>query len=158
MSLLMLSLYEYRISAYMYDEEYRKKAQSNKLLHMTVVEEAHNVLTKPAMDSGGTGNPQQVVADLFGNMLSEIRSYGEGLMIIDQVPTRLISDSLRNTNFKIVHRLVAQEDCSVMAAALGLRPDQKDIIPLLAQGQVLISSDKDDAASWVKINKPKILL
>ena len=158
MSLLMLSLYEYRISAYMYDEEYRKKAQSNKLLHMTVVEEAHNVLTKPAMDTGGSGNPQQVVADLFGNMLSEIRSYGEGLMIIDQVPTRLISDSLRNTNFKIVHRLVAQEDSDVMAAALGLRPDQKDIIPLLAQGQVLISSDKDDAASWVKINKPKILL
>ena len=158
MSLLMLSLYEYRISAYMYDEEYRKKAQSNKLLHMTVVEEAHNVLTKPAIDAGGSGNPQQVVADLFGNMLSEIRSYGEGLMIIDQVPTRLISDSLRNTNFKIVHRLVAQEDCSVMSAALGLRSDQKDIIPLLSQGQVLISSDKDDAASWVKINKPKILL
>ena len=158
MSLLMLSLYEYRISAYMYDEEYRKKAQSNKLLHMTVVEEAHNVLTKPAIDAGGTGNPQQVVADLFGNMLSEIRSYGEGLMIVDQVPTRLISDSLRNTNFKIVHRLVAQEDCEVMSIALGLRPDQKDIIPLLSQGQVLISSDKDDAASWVKINKPKILL
>lgn len=158
MSLLMLSLYEYRISAYMYDEAYRKKAQSNQLLHLTVVEEAHNVLTKPAMDTGGTGNPQQVVADLFGNMLSEIRSYGEGLMIVDQVPTRLISDSLRNTNFKIVHRLVSQEDCDVMSAALGLRADQKDIIPLLSQGQVLISSDKDDAASWVKINKPKILL
>ena len=91
-------------------------------------------------------------------MLSEIRSYGEGLMIVDQVPTRLISDSLRNTNFKIVHRLSASEDCDVMGAALGLRPDQRDIIPLLSQGQVLISSDKDDAASWVKINKPKILL
>lgn len=158
MSLLMLSLYEYRISAYTYDEKYRKKAQSNKLLHMTVVEEAHNVLAKPVVDVGGTGNPQQVVADLFGNMLSEVRSYGEGLMVIDQVPTRLISDALRNTNFKIVHRLVAQEDCDVMAAALGLRLDQKDIIPLLSQGQVLISGDKDDAASWVKINKPKILL
>lgn len=158
MSLLMLSLYEYRISAYMHDENYRKKAQSNKLLHLTVVEEAHNVLAKPSSDTAGTGNPQQVVADLFGNMLSEIRSYGEGLMVIDQVPTRLISDALRNTNFKIAHRLAAQEDCDVMASALGLRPDQKDIIPLLAQGQALISSDKDDAASWVKINKPKILL
>ncbi len=158
MSLLMLSLYEYRISAYMYDDDYRKRAQENKLLHLTVVEEAHNVLAKPAIDNSASGNPQQVVADLFGNMLSEIRSYGEGLMIVDQVPTRLISDALRNTNSKIVHRLVSQEDSDVMAAALGLRPDQKDIIPLLAQGQVLISSDKDDAASWVKINKPKILL
>lgn len=158
MSMLMLALYEYRISAYMYDEVYRKNAQSNKLLHLTVVEEAHNVLAKPTVNATGSGNPQQVVADLFGNMLSEIRSYGEGLMIVDQVPTRLISDALRNTNFKIAHRLVAQEDSDVMASALGLRPDQKDIIPLLAQGQVLISSDKDDAASWVKINKPNILL
>ena len=158
MSLLMLSLYEYRISAYNYDEEYRLKAQENKLLHLTVVEEAHNVLTRPSFDNTGVGNPQQVVADLFGNMLSEIRSYGEGLMLVDQVPTRLIDDAIRNTNYKIAHRLSAKEDVEVMAAALGLRVDQQSIIPLLQQGQAVITCDKDDAASWVKISKPKILL
>ena len=158
MSLLMLSLYEYRISAYNYDEEYRLKAQENKLLHLTVVEEAHNVLTRPSFDNTGVGNPQQVVADLFGNMLSEIRSYGEGLMLVDQVPTRLIDDAIRNTNYKIAHRLSAKEDVEVMAAALGLRVDQQSIIPLLLQGQAVITCDKDDAASWVKISKPKILL
>lgn len=158
MSLLMLSLYEYRISAYNYDDDYRRKAQSNELLHLTVVEEAHNVLTRPSADFSGTGNPQQVVADLFGNMLSEIRSYGEGLMLVDQVPTRLIDDAIRNTNYKIAHRLSSREDVEVMAAALGLRPDQQSIIPLLQQGQVVMTSDKDDAASWVKIMKPKILL
>ena len=154
----MLSLYEYRISAYNYDEEYRLKAQENKLLHLTVVEEAHNVLTRPSFDNTGVGNPQQVVADLFGNMLSEIRSYGEGLMLVDQVPTRLIDDAIRNTNYKIAHRLSAKEDVEVMAAALGLRVDQQSIIPLLQQGQAVITCDKDDAASWVKISKPKILL
>lgn len=158
MSILMLSLYEYRVSAYNYDEKYREKAQQNSLLHMTVVEEAHNVLTRPQVDNSGAGNPQQVVADLFGNMLSEIRSYGEGLMLVDQVPTRLIDDAIRNTNYKIAHRLVAKEDVEVMAAALGLRMDQQSLIPLLQQGQALITSDRDDAASWVKINKPKILL
>ncbi|WP_448779839.1 ATP-binding protein [Bacteroides congonensis] len=158
MSLLMLSLYEYRVSAYTYDAEYRKKAQKNELLHMTVVEEAHNVLARPSADFAGVGNPQQVVADLFGNMLSEIRSYGEGLMIVDQVPTRLIDDAIRNTNYKIAHRLSAKDDVDVMAAALGLRIDQQDLIPLLQQGQAIISCDKDDAASWVMINKPKILM
>ena len=158
MSLLILSLYEYRVSAYNYDDEYRNKAQKNMLLHMTVVEEAHNVLARPSIDNSGTGNPQQVVADLFGNMLSEIRSYGEGLMLVDQVPTRLIDDAIRNTNYKIAHRLSAKEDIDVMASALGLRPDQAGLIPLLQQGQAIITSDKDDAASWVKINKPKILL
>lgn len=158
MSLLMLSLYEFRISAYNYDEKYREKAQKNELLHMTVVEEAHNVLAKPKADTSGVGNPQQVVADLFGNMLSEIRSYGEGLMLVDQVPTRLIDDAIRNTNYKIAHRLSAKEDVDVMASALGLRMDQQTLIPLLQQGQTVIACDKDDAASWVSINKPKILL
>lgn len=158
MSLLMLSLYEYRISAYNYDEAYRKEAQKNELLHLTVVEEAHNVLARPRTDLAGVGNPQQVVADLFGNMLSEIRSYGEGLMIVDQVPTRLIDDAIRNTNYKIAHRLSAKEDVEVMASALGLRIDQQSLIPLLQQGQAVITCDKDDAASWVKINKPKILM
>lgn len=158
MSLLMLSLYEYRISAYNYDEEYRNKAQHNDLLHLTVVEEAHNVLARPKSDISGVGNPQQVVADLFGNMLSEIRSFGEGLMLVDQVPTRLIDDAIRNTNYKIAHRLSAKEDVDVMASALGLRLDQQSLIPLLQQGQAVITCDKDDGASWVKINKPNILL
>ncbi len=158
MSLLMLSLYEYRISAYNYDEAYRKEAQRNELLHLTVVEEAHNVLTRPRADLAGVGNPQQVVADLFGTMLSEIREYGEGLMIVDQVPTRLIDDAIRNTNYKIAHRLSAKEDVEVMASALGLRIDQQSLIPLLQQGQAIIACDKDDAASWVKINKPEILI
>ena len=158
MSLLMLSLYEYRISAYNYDDGYRKEAQKNELLHLTVVEEAHNVLARPRTDLAGVGNPQQVVADLFGNMLSEIRGYGEGLMIVDQVPTRLIDDAIRNTNYKIAHRLSAKEDVDVMAAALGLRIDQQSLIPLLQQGQAVITCDKDDAASWVKINKPKIIM
>lgn len=154
----MLSLYEYRISAYNYDEKYRRDAQKNELLHLTVVEEAHNVLARPRTDLAGVGNPQEVVADMFGNMLSEIRGYGEGLMIVDQVPTRLIDDAIRNTNYKIAHRLSAKEDVDVMASALGLRIDQQSLIPLLQQGQAVITCDKDDAASWVKIYKPKILL
>lgn len=158
MSILMLSLYEYRVSAYANDKDYQKQAQNNELLHLTVVEEAHNVLTKPAADLQGTGNPQQVVADLFSNMLSEIRGYGEGLMIIDQVPTKLIPDVVKNTNYKIVHRMTAADDCKVMAAALALRKDQEDIIPTLSIGDIIVAGDKDDAASWVKVNKPNITL
>lgn len=153
MSLILLSLYEYRVSAYTFDSKYREKAQKNQLLHLTIIEEAHNVLTKPVYDVSGTGNPQQIVAELFGNIMSEIRSYGEGLMIVDQIPTRLMDDVIRNTNYKIAHRLSSKDDIDALADALGLRIDQKDIIPLLQQGQALISSDKDDAASWIKINK-----
>jgi len=154
MSVLMLALYEYRVSAYAHDKDAQNRARENKLLHLTVIEEAHNVLSKPGSDAQGTGNPQQVVADLFGNMLSEIRAYGEGLMIVDQVPTKLIPDVIKNTNYKIVHRMTSADDCEVMESALALRKDQEGIIPTLEQGNIIVSGDKDDAASWVQVNKP----
>ena len=153
MSLLMLSLYEYRRSQYANDPQYRAKAVQNKLLHMTLVEEAHNVLLNPGHDAAGAGDPQQVVADLFSNMLSEIRGYGQGLMIVDQVPTRLIPDAIKNTNYKIVHRLTAPDDCGVMASSLALRDDQRSLIPALAVGNAVIYGDKDDAAAWVHLKK-----
>jgi len=158
MSMVLLSLHEYRMSAYTYDAKYRKQAQDNQLMHLTVIEEAHNVMARPNATLEGTGNPQQVVADLFSNMLSEIRSLGEGFMILDQVPTRLIPDVIKNTNYKICHRMTSIDDCAVMAQALALREDQKGIIPTLEQGDVIVSSDLDDAASWVRVKKPDINL
>lgn len=156
MSILMLSLHEYRKSKYANDAQYRKLASENKLLHMTLVEEAHNILLKPEGISTGAGDPQRVVADLFSNMLSEIRSTGQGFMIVDQVPTRLIPDSIKNTNYKIVHRLTAPDDCEIMSSSLALREDQKALIPALQQGYAIVCGDRDDAASWVHLKKSDV--
>ena len=153
MSLLLLAMYEYRISAYASDVSYRSKAQQNKLLHLMVVEEAHNVLTKTEGTAQGSGSPRQAAADLFSNILSEIRGYGQGLMIVDQIPTRLIPDVLKNTNYKISHRLTHPDDCQVMAASMALRPDQYSMIPALGVGQAIVCGDMDDAAAWVKIRR-----
>ncbi len=153
MSILMLAIYEYRVSAYTYNEEYRSNAQKNKLLHLTVVEEAHNLLMKPMFDNSNSGNPQQVVADLFSNLLSEIRSYGQGIMIVDQIPTRLVADAIKNTNYKIVHRLTAPDDCLTMASGLALRQDQSMVIPALSVGDAIVCGDLDDAAAWVRMRK-----
>ncbi len=152
MSLLLLQLQEYRTSRYEYDEEYRKAAQENKLMHLVVVEEAHNVLTKPSPMSTGS-SPEQAAAELFGNMLSEIRSYGQGMMIVDQVPTRLIDDAIKNTNYKISHRLTSPDDIEVMSSAMMLRTDQAEIIPSLEIGNAIICGDMDDSAAWMKVDR-----
>lgn len=153
MSLVMNALYEYRVSRYNCDEAYRNEAQKNKLLHLCLVEEAHNVLLKPT-GPVSSGSPQNAVADLFGNMLSEVRGYGQGFMIVDQVPTRLIDDVIKNTNYKIVHRLTAPDDQEVMARCMAFREDQTYIIPALEKGNAIICGDEDDAAVWVKIPAP----
>ena len=153
MALITLALYEYRVSCSTFDEAYRVQAQQNKLLHLTVIEEAHNLLAKPSIDYGRSGDAQRISSEMFSNILSEIRAYGEGVMIVDQVPTKLISDAIKNTNYKIVHRLVAPDDAQLMAATLSLRGDQKDLISTLAQGETIVCGDQDDAAVWVIIRK-----
>lgn len=153
MALITLALYEYRISKSTYDDEYRIQAQQNRLMHLTVIEEAHNLLAKPDLDLGRSGDAQRISSEMFSNILSEIRSYGEGVMIVDQVPTKLIPDAIKNTNYKIVHRLVAPDDADLMAATLSLRGDQKELISSLGQGETIVFGDKDDAAAWVKIKQ-----
>ena len=153
MSLLMQALYEYRQSCYAVDDNYRKLAQQNKLLHLMLVEEAHNVLLKP-IGNQTSGNPQRAAADLFDSMLSDVRAYGQGLVVVDQVPTRLIEGATKNTNYKIVHRLSAPDDQEMMASCMAFRDDQKYMIPTLEQGHAIICGDRDDAAVWVKIPAP----
>lgn len=152
MSLLLQALYEYRTARYNTDAAYRGRAQNNELMHLMLIEEAHNVLLKPDPHQS-SGSPQRAAADLFGTMLSEVRGYGQGMVVVDQVPTRLIDDATKNTNYKIVHRLVAPDDQELMAACMAFRDDQKYIIPALEKGNVIICGDEDDSAVWVKIPK-----
>ena len=153
MSLLLLALYEYRTSAYQNDDGYRAAAQENRLMHLTLIEEAHNVLSQPPQTTAG--DPRQAAAELFGNILSEIRGYGEGLLVVDQTPVKLIPDVIKNTNLKICHRLVAPDDCAVLSASMALREDQEKMIPSLEIGNAIICGDMDDAAAWVKLPAPK---
>lgn len=153
MALLLMSLYEYRASRFQRDAEYRESLRGDRLCHLTIVEEAHRLLANPKTDTAGIGNPQAVVAGMFSEMLSEIRAYGQGLLIVDQVPSRLIPDSIKNTNLKIVHRQNSRDDRSAMASCMSLRPDQEDVLGTLRKGEVVIRGDLDDVACWVKVSK-----
>jgi hypothetical protein len=152
MALLLVSLFEYRVSSFQLDAEVQRRAKANRVCHLTVVEEAHRLLANPQLDYAGIGNPQAVVSGMFSETLSEIRAYGEGLLIVDQVPARLIPDAIKNTNLKIVHRLVARDDRDAMASSTALREDQRDMIAVLQRGEAIVCGDLDDAASWVRIN------
>lgn len=148
MSLILQFLYEYRQSL---AELGRIDFNDNSCKHLTIIEEAHRVMSKcenPEL-------PQYKSAMMFSNMLSEIRAYGEGMMLVDQVPTRLIPDAIKNTSLKITHRLVAEDDQKAMAEAMGLTNEQKKIIPKLLTGQCIVSTSLSTEVHWVKVNKVK---
>ena len=119
--------------------------------HLTVIEEAHRVMMK----CDNPELPQYKSAMMFSNMLSEIRAYGEGMFLVDQVPTRLIPDAIKNTNTKITHRLVSEDDCKAIAESMGICKEQRLIIPKLLVGQCIISTSLSSDKYWVKVNKVK---
>lgn len=132
MSLILQFLYEYRIAE---SSQPDFDFNANTTRHLVIVEEAHRVMSH----STNQESPQYKSGLLFSNMLSEIRAYGQGLMIVDQVPSRLIPDAIKNTNLKIVHRLVSSDDINSLADSMGLNQSQRMIVPKLSTGQAIIS-------------------
>lgn len=148
MSLILQFLYEY-ISAK--GEIGQIDFNNNECKHLTIIEEAHRVMSK----CDNMELPQYKTAMMFSNMLSEIRAYGEGMVLVDQVPTRLIPDAIKNTNLKIVHRLVAEDDSKALAEAMSLSDTQRKLISKLLTGQCIVSSSLSTDTYWVKADKVK---
>lgn len=148
MALILQFLYEYCTAL---AETQRIDFNDNSCRHLTIIEEAHRVMAK----CDNQELPQYKSAMMFSNMLSEIRAYGEGMLLVDQVPTRLIPDAIKNTNLKITHRLVAEDDCRAIGEAMGLNDDQRKVISKLLTGQCIVSSSLNTEAYWVKVDKVK---
>lgn len=148
MSLILQFLYEFRSAQ---AEAADFSFNSGGCSHLTVIEEAHRVMSKCENQE----LPQYKTAMMFSNMLSEIRAYGEGFLLVDQVPTRLIPDAIKNTNLKITHRLVSEDDCKAIGESMGLSQDQRKVIPKLLTGQCIVSSSLSTDTYWIKVNKAK---
>lgn len=103
--------------------------------HLTLIEEAHRLLTHPEPGDGGA---RKMGVEMFANLLAEVRKYGEGLIIADQIPNKLVPDVIKNTNTKIVHRLFAADDRNTIGDAMGLSDEQKDFLPMLLPGETVI--------------------
>lgn len=148
MALILQFLYEYRSAC---AEIGLIDYNDNGCKHLTVIEEAHRVMMK----CDNPELPQYKSAMTFSNMLSEIRAYGEGMFLVDQVPTRLIPDAIKNTNTKITHRLVAEDDVKAIAESMGIGKEQRQIIPKLLVGQCIVSTALSTEKHWIKVNKVK---
>ena len=117
MGVLIIRLREYRFAT-------QKEANSS-LQHVTVLEEAHNILKRCSHESSqDSGNVQGASVSMLVDCIAEMRSSGEGFLIIDQSPGAVDEAALKNTAIKIVMRLPEKKDCEAIGATLSLREDQ----------------------------------
>ena len=111
------------------------------LAHLTVVEEAHRLLRRPAPGASGTAAH---AVEMFAALLAEVRAYGEGLIIAEQIPSKLIPDVIKNTAVKIVHRLPAADDRESVGATMNLDEAQSRYLVTLRRGEGAAFADGMD--------------
>jgi len=140
LGLLLTAIYEHHII-----ENQMAQAAASGLVHLTVLEEAHRLLKNvPTEVDTESANTRGQAVETFTNMLSEIRAYGEGVLIAEQIPTKLAPDAIKNTNLKIVHRLLAGDDREVLAATMNMEESQSRYLTTLRAGQAVIYAEGAD--------------
>jgi uncharacterized protein len=122
-----------------------KPAGPATLRHLTVIEEAHRLLRRPdAPGSDASGGAAAHAVEMFAGLLAEIRAYGEGLIIAEQIPDRLIQDVIKNTAVKITHRLPAADDRDAVGATMNMTQAQNRFLVTLRPGEAAVFADGMD--------------
>ena len=158
MGLIVYILNEYRVN--------QKSINNMGLKHITVLEEAHNVLKRT---SGGESELVGKSVEMLTNTIAEIRTYGEGFIIVDQSPSSVDISAIKNTNTKIVLRTPEGNDREAIGRSMGLTVDQVNEIAKLPSGvavvyqnnwinPVLTMIDKADIKEIPYINKEPHLI
>ena len=109
------------------------------LRHVTVIEEAHRLLRRVESDS-----PVAHSIELFAGMLAEVRAYGEGLIVAEQIPSKIVTDVIKNTAVKVVHRLPADDDRLAVGATMNLSAEQSEYVVSLTPGKAAVFTDGMD--------------
>ena len=122
-----------------------KTAPAPELRHVIVLEEAHRLLR-----SGREGASAHAV-ELFAGLLAEIRAYGEGIVVAEQIPSKLAPDAVKNTALKVLHRLPAADDRQLVGAAMNLDRDQSRQVVSMLPGQAAVFADGMDRPMRVKV-------
>lgn len=137
MGLLVLKLQEHRMT---------KGDMNAKLRHVTILEEAHNLLKRTSAEqSQDSGNLLGKSVEMLANSIAEMRTYGEGFVIADQAPGLLDMAAIRNTNTKIVMRLPDQGDRDLVGKAMHLNDDQIAELAKLPRGVAAVYQNE-----WVE--------
>lgn len=131
MGLLVLKLQEHRMT--------KKKGMNQPLRHLTVLEEAHNLLKRSSSSQGSeSGDLTGKSVEMISNAIAEMRTYGEGFIIADQAPGLLDMAAIRNTNTKIIHRLPDLSDRELAGRAANLNDQQIIELARLPKGVAAI--------------------
>ena len=122
MGVLIMKLSEYRKAQRKTNSSVRMNSE---LRHLMVLEEAHNLLKRTSKEQSQEGaNMIGKSVEMISNSIKEMRTYGEGFLIIDQSPLAVDTSAIENTSTKIILNTPAKAACEEVGSALSLNEKQ----------------------------------
>ena len=122
--------------------EYRSNSgieANSELRHVTILEEAHNLLKRCSQEQSMEGsNVAGKSVEMISNAIAEMRTYGEGFIIVDQSPGAVDISAIRNTNTKIIMRLPEESDRKISGKSAAMKDNQIDEIAKLPTGVAVV--------------------
>ena len=132
MGVLIMRLGEYRQSE---RKALQESSHDSMLRHVTVLEEAHNLLKRTNKEQSTEGsNIVGKSVEMISNSIKEMRTYGEGFIIIDQSPMAVDTAAIENTSTKIIMNTPAKDACEELSSALSLNSEQAKELSRLTTG------------------------
>lgn len=147
---LIMGLMVYMLNEYRVDQ---KNENNVGLRHVTVLEEAHNLLKNT---KGGESELIGKSIEMLTNTIAEIRTYGEGFIIVDQSPSSVDIAAIKNTNTKIVLRTPEAGDREAVGRSMGLTDDQVNEIAKLPSGVAVVYQNNWISPVLTMIDKAKV--
>lgn len=145
MGLVVYILNEYRID--------HKISNNEKIKHVTVLEEAHNLLKNTsASEKELIGKSVEMITQ----SIAEIRTCGEGFIIVDQSPSSVDIAAIKNTNTKIVLRTPEANDREAVGRSIGLNEEQINEIAKLPNGVAVVYQNDWVTPVLTMVDKAKI--
>ncbi|MCI9142699.1 MAG: DUF87 domain-containing protein [Lachnospiraceae bacterium] len=148
MGMLVLKLQEYRMT--------NATEMNSDLKHVTVLEEAHNILRRTSIEQPTEGaNLLGKSVEMLSNAIAEMRTYGEGFIIADQAPGLMDMSVIRNTNTKIIMRLPDQTDRELVGKSANLNDEQIKELAKLPCGVAAVYQNEWVQPVLCKVDKYK---
>lgn len=108
-----------------------------------VIEEAHNIVGR-STDTATAENhadPKAYATELICRMLAELRALGVGLILIDQLPSQVAPQVIKNTGTKLAFRQVAREDRQTLADTMLFGEADYEEIARLLPGEAYLFAE-----------------
>ena len=119
-------------------ERSNTRSQRSNRPHITVVEEAHRLMSDKQGSSETGSTSQSAASEDFSNILAEVRGYGAGIMIAEQIPTLLVKGAIGNTYTKIMHWLEDPPSFDLFSNVMNLNEAQRLYARSLTPGFAIV--------------------